>query len=136
MSRMSLGRWLMLGGVALLGLLGAMGISGSATPPKPPTCVAGTALALSKDKCVACPIGKYTDTDGAQCTAAGCCLECPDGFICPQAGTTNPQMCKANTAAAYDHSVCINCSIGFYSFDASQCLTSTNAIDSCCQLAR
>ena len=101
----------------------------------PVQCLAGSAANLNRDACVKCPVGYYTDFDGAQCSStliSSCCKKCPNGYICPAIGTSRPQMCAANTAASYDQTKCLNCAPNYHSVEASQCSSSTDAMDSCC----
>jgi hypothetical protein len=131
MKKIILARWVLL---SALGLMGSVGLFGTGVGEAqavsetiPVKCLAGTAFDAAKMACVPCPVGQYTNTDGAKE-----CLKCPDGHICPSKGTSQPTICKANKAATFDRTKCLDCVNGFYSLDGFQCTTPTNTMDSCC----
>ncbi|MDO8845590.1 hypothetical protein [Methylicorpusculum sp.] len=128
MKKILMARWVL---ICTLGLMGSVGLFGTgvgeAQAAKAADCLAGTAFDAAKAACVPCPAGQYKNFDGE-----GACMQCPDGHICPRTGTAIPEMCQANKAARFDRTSCINCSNGFISEQASQCISPTNEMDSCC----
>jgi hypothetical protein len=128
MKKMILAPWLLLSALGLMGIVGLFGTDvGEAQAGMEVKCLAGTVPNAARTACVPCPKGTYTDFDGANE-----CMRCPDGHICPEPGTSRPEMCKANRAARFDRTACIICSNGFYSEEASQCISPNNTIESCC----
>lgn len=131
MRRIILAPWVLLSALGLMGVVGLFGISvgdaQAAVQFIPVECLAGSAANAARTACVPCPEGKYTAFDGA--TA---CDDCPDGHICPGKGTSRPEMCGSNKAATFDRTRCIDCSNGFYSNQAAQCISPSNSLDSCC----
>jgi hypothetical protein len=128
MKRNILARWALLSALASMGSVGLFGTSvGAAQVVKAADCLSGTAFDPVKAACVPCPKGKYSDHDGA--TA---CDKCPEGHICEKPGTSGPQLCKANQAANFQRTQCIECLNGFYSFEGAQCTTETNTMNFCC----
>jgi hypothetical protein len=128
MKRNKLIRWALLSTLGLMGSVGLFGTSvGAAQAATAADCRAGTEFNAAKAVCVRCPKGNYKDVDGA-----GTCMRCLDGHICPQPGTSKPEMCQTNKAATFDRTACMDCSNGFYSNQASQCSSPSNYLDSCC----
>jgi hypothetical protein len=98
MKRNILARWALLSALGLMGSIGLFGTGvGAAQAATAADCPAGTAFNAAKAACVPCPKGKYKDFD-----RVGTCTTCPDGHICPQPGTSRPQVCPVNTAASFD----------------------------------
>jgi hypothetical protein len=67
---------------------------------------------------VPCNPGYYTDSTGWYCYGTSCdgsdSPRCPDGKVCPNAGTSQPILCQAGTISNGERTKCVPCNPGYY----------------------
>lgn len=104
----------------------------------PIECAPGTSASYDRTSCLKCSPGYFTDTYGRQCTsstnsAGYCCSSCPNGYECPEEGTSVPTECPPGTAANYQKTQCLPCPPGSHGkTNARQCTSSSNTAGYCC----
>jgi Tyrosine-protein kinase ephrin type A/B receptor-like len=75
----------------------------SAGAAVPTACAPGWASAGGRERCAACPAGKYRGADDAKC------LVCPVNMECAENGTLAPQACKRGWVSPGKKAACTQC---------------------------
>ena len=99
--------------------------NGSAITPTQFATPAGYYTPLGSSAPIACPAGQYAPN-----ATMGSCLECPDGFVCPEQATVDPTPCLGGQYCAGGSFRVNRCDIGYYSptigaTNSSTCLPCT-----------
>jgi hypothetical protein len=91
---------------------------GTASPIK---CEPGTIANGLRTECVKCAPGRYQSKPGDYCSSSfpvNCggevCPICPNGYICPGTGTSQPKICPPGTIANGLRTECVPCDPGRY----------------------